>query len=148
MTVVMTPEHSQQGSSAPPDPGPQGRRYPRSEDYQAQSVHVEVRDYSAPVFAVSQERSKRTRVIQSRLIDLNQAGLGISTLCPLAVGSIIAVSGEVHNAESCVRFEGRARVAHCRCQADESFRIGLNFLEVKQQDLDCSHEAGFSLDAE
>lgn len=128
--------------------GPEGRRYPRSEDYQATGVDIEIRDYASPVFAESQERSRRMRTINGTLIDLNQTGLGVKTLCPLAVGSIVLVGGDLHSAEACVRIDARARVAHCRCQADESFRVGLNFLDVKQQDLDCSHEAGFSLEAE
>jgi hypothetical protein len=128
--------------------GPEGRRYPRSEDYQARSVDIEIRDYASPVFAESQERSRRMRTINGTLIDLNQTGLGVKTLCPLAVGSIVLVGGELHSPESCVRIDARARVAHCRCQADESFRVGLNFLDIKQQDLECSHDPGFSLEGD
>jgi hypothetical protein len=111
-------------------------------------VNIEIRDYASPVFADSQERSHRMRTISGTLIDLNQTGLGVRTLYPLAVGSIVLVGAELHSPESCVRIEARARVAHCRCQADESFRIGLNFLDVKQQDLECSHEPGFSLEGD
>jgi hypothetical protein len=128
--------------------GPEGRRYPRSEDYQARSVDIEIRDYASPVFADSQERSRRMRTINGTLIDLNQTGLGVKTLCPLAVGSIVLVGGELHSPESCVRIDARARVAHCRCQPDESFRVGLNFLDIKQQDLECSHDPGFSLEGD
>jgi hypothetical protein len=126
--------------------GPEGRRYPRSENYQARGVDIEIRDYASPVFAESQERSRRMRTINGTLIDLNQTGLGVKTLCPLAVGSIVLVGGELHSLESCVRIDARARVAHCRCQVDESFRVGLNFLDIKQQDLECSHDPGFSLE--
>lgn len=129
-------------------PGPEGRRNPRSENYQARSVDIEIRDYASPVFAESQERSRRMRTINGTLIDLNQTGLGVKTLCPLAVGSIVLVGGELHSPESCVRIDARARVAHCRCQADESFRVGLNFLDIKQQDLECSHDPGFSLEGD
>jgi len=131
-----------------PGPGIEGRRYPRSEDYKTHAVNIEIRDYATPVFADSPERSRRSRVIHGSLIDLNQTGLGVKTLCPMAVGSIVEVGGELHSVESCVRIEARARVAHCRCQVDDSFRVGLNFLDIKQQDLDCSHDPGFSLEAD
>lgn len=144
MNVVMSSD-AMHGDLAP---GPEGRRYPRSEDYQARSVDIEIRDYASPVFAESQERSRRMRTINGTLIDLNQTGLGVKTLCPLAVGSIVLVGGELHSPESCVRIDARARVAHCRCQADESFRVGLNFLDIKQQDLECSHDPGFSLEGD
>lgn len=144
MNVVMISD-AMHGDHAP---GPEGRRYPRSEDYQARGVDIEIRDYASPVFAESQERSRRMRTINGTLIDLNQTGLGVKTLCPLAVGSIVLVGGDLHSPESCVRIDARARVAHCRCQVDESFRVGLNFLDIKQRDLDCSHEAGFSLEAD
>jgi hypothetical protein len=130
------------------DPGPEGRRYPRSENYQARGVDIEIRDYGSPVFADSQERLRRMRTINGTLIDLNQTGLGVRTLCPLAVGSIVLVHCELHSSESCVRINARARVAHCRCQVDESFRVGLNFLDVKQQDLECSHDPGVSLEGD
>jgi hypothetical protein len=136
------------GDAEPVALGPEGRRYPRSEDYQARGVDIEIRDYASPVFAESQERFRRMRTINGTLIDLNQTGLGVRTLCPLAVGSIVLVSGELHSPESCVRIDARARVAHCRCQADESFRVGLNFLDIKQQDLECSHDPGFSLEGD
>lgn len=131
-----------------PAPGIEGRRYPRSADYKTHAVNIEIRDYSAPVFAETQERSRRSRIINSSLIDLNQTGLGVKTLFPLAVGSIVDVSGELHSVDSCVKIDARARVAHCRCQVDDSFRVGLNFLNIKQQELECSHEPGFSLDVD
>ena len=129
-------------------PGIEGRRYARSVDYKAHAVNIEIRDYSAPVFAEPQDRSRRSRIINSSLIDLNQTGLGVKTLFPMAVGSIVELSGELHSVESCVRITARARVAHCRCQADDSFRVGLNFLDIKQQDLECSHDPGFSLETD
>jgi hypothetical protein len=144
---VTTSENLSHGAHNP-IPGIEGRRYPRSADYKAHAVNIEIRDYSAPVFADTQDRSRRSRIINGSLIDLNQTGLGVKMLFPMAVGSIVELSGELHSVESCVRITARARVAHCRCQVDDSFRVGLNFIDIKQQDLDCSHEAGFSLDAD
>jgi PilZ domain len=144
MNVVMTSD----AMHGDPALGPEGRRYPRSENYQARGVNIEIRDYASPVFAESQERSRRMRTISGTLIDLNPTGLGVRTLCPLAVGSIVLASGELHSPESCVRIDARARVAHCRCQADESFRVGLNFIDIKQQYLECSHDPGFSLEGD
>ena len=147
MSVVTTSENLPHDAYKP-IPGIEGRRYPRSGDYKTHAVNIEIRDYSAPVFAEPQDRSRRSRIINGSLIDLNQTGLGVKTLCPMAVGSIVELSGELHSVESCVRINARARVAHCRCQVDDSFRVGLNFIDIKQQDLDCSHDAGFTLEGD
>jgi len=69
-----------------------------------------------------------------QLIDLTEKGLGVETRDPLTVGSYVTVAGDLHGAESAVKLEGRARVAHCR-QHNGSFRVGLFFEEIRCQDL-------------
>ena len=76
----------------------------------------------------------QTNLAVTQLIDLTDRGLGAETKDPLSVGAYVTVSGDLHGAESAVKLEGRARVAHCR-RENGSFRVGLSFEEIRCQDL-------------
>jgi hypothetical protein len=115
--------------------GPEARRYPRSSDFEGRNASVELRDHSAPVFTVPGKPSLRTRRLGVEMVDMNPTGIGILLDVPLPVGTFVGVAGELFAEGSWSRFVGRARVAHCRILPDARFRVGLNFLQVQQQEL-------------
>jgi len=80
------------------------------------------------------------RMIPSKFIDAGEGGLGVKMLAPLAIGALVSVAGELHG-DYCLGLRGSARVAHCLCTEQGTFRIGLSFEKISYWGLHCQHDA-------
>jgi len=73
------------------------------------------------------DRPGNLRLVDAKLVDISDTGLGIKTNEPLAADSFVSVFGEMDNGGSRQEIEARARVACCLPRPDGSYRIGLSF---------------------
>ncbi len=126
------------------------RRDERKADYQAVGVRIEPRYSHASIYRAPDTgggRPGRVEAIDTKLIDVSKGGLGVESLTPLPLATLVSVQGELHSVESCLEFRGTAWVVHCLAREDGVFRIGLNFEKLDCWPLECEHEEGFSIDS-
>ncbi len=125
------------------------RRQPRSAQYQAASVRIEPQFAQASIYRAPDpggSRPRRCDFIETKLVDVSKGGLGVESLTPLPLATLVNVQGELHSLDSCVEFRGTAWVVHCLAREDGVFRIGLNFEKLDCWPLECEHEDGFTVD--
>jgi len=79
------------------------------------------------------DRTGAPRVVVARLIDTSDGGLGVETAVPVAVGSIVTVTGHPEANASGPEVQGRARVAACLLDGGGACRIGLSFEGLGQR---------------
>lgn len=70
------------------------------------------------------------RSCEATLFDFSEGGLGMDCVTPFRVGSEISIHAELEGSVYSVQIDARARVAYCRKTTQETFRIGVGFVEV------------------
>jgi len=70
------------------------------------------------------------RFLVALLVDHNMNGLGVQTFEPLSAGAVVFISGTVKVGDVWMAVKGSASVVHSRAAQDESFFLGLDFVEV------------------
>ena len=112
--------------------GGERRIQPRSREFHSRDLQVEI---DSPL---------KPRKVAATLIDVSDGGLGVQMHVPLAVKSIVFISGELHSARFCVGLEGYVRVTNCNYLGNDVFRVGLAYEKATCRRLSCAHEVGFS----
>ena len=127
-----------------------GRSHDRRTDYQTVGLRIEPHySYSyASIYRAPDSgggRPTRQDGIDGKLIDVSKGGLGVETLTPVPLATLVNVRGELHSVESCIEFRATAWVVHCLAREEGVFRIGLNFEKVDCWPLECEHDEGFEV---
>ena len=146
---VVTIASSEVGVAVAASKTAKARRHERSIEYQASGLRIEPQ-YSHTLIRRAPNagggRPGRNETIEAKLSDVSRGGLGVETLTPVPLGTLVNVQGELHSVDSCLGFRATAWVVHCLARETGAFRVGLNFERIECWELDCEHEDGFTVE--
>ncbi len=76
------------------------------------------------------ERGGQPRTLAAKLLDFNEAGVGVEMFVPVRAGSPVSVEGRLKSSELELLVSGSARVIHSRRLRDGNYRVGLSLDDV------------------
>lgn len=98
---------------------PERREFRRTQEYRPSELQV-----------CLTETDGQQHPMRALLWDFGQGGLRMDIPRPLLAGEEVSVSGELRGADYSVAFRALARVAHCRQIDQETYRVGVGFLDI------------------
>jgi c-di-GMP-binding flagellar brake protein YcgR len=95
------------------------RRYRRTREHGPQTLTV--------VYTEADGKSKQCK---AKLWDFSDGGLGMDSPRAFQPGDVIHIQGAMRGPAYSMQLDAQARVAYCRKVDNDSYRVGVAFLEV------------------